>query len=249
MPRSDQASLLPLPRGESRREQQRPLMVAGPVGGIDDRTGVHRLDGRDPRPDVRRRIGHASPSSDGWSFQNVFDIFVNIGVPVLGIVIASRRPENAIGWLLLAAGLALGLTGFSRAYALHVLVAEPGSLPGGRVAGWIANTLWPIPVGMLPFLFLLFPTGSLSRAVEAGAVVRDGSLDLLLVGTVVFATSMWNEPFTLADTARSGGSFALTLFVVVLYPPADRRWRVVRFGRGPISRGRSGTSASSSSGS
>ena len=44
----------------------------------------------------------------------MFDIIVNAGVPVLGIVIASRRPENAIGWLLLAAGLALGLTGFSR---------------------------------------------------------------------------------------------------------------------------------------
>jgi len=35
--------------------------------------------------------------SDGWSFQNVFDVIVNIGVPILGIVIASRRPENAIG--------------------------------------------------------------------------------------------------------------------------------------------------------
>ena len=156
--------------------------------------------------------------SDGWSFQNVFDIIVNAGVPVLGIVIASRRPENAIGWLLLAAGLALGLTGFSRAYALHVLVAEPGSLPGGQVAGWIANAIWPIPVGMLPFLFLLFPTGRLSsrrwRPALWFAIV---SLELLLVGTVVFATSVWNEPFTLADTARSGGSFALTLFVVVLF--------------------------------
>jgi signal transduction histidine kinase len=156
--------------------------------------------------------------SDGWSFQNVFDVIVNIGVPILGIVIASRRPENAIGWLLLAAGLALGLTGFSRAYALHVLVAEPGSLPGGQVAAWIANALWPIPVGMLPFLFLLFPTGRLSsrrwRPALWFAIV---SLELLMVGTVVFATSVWNEPFTLADTARSGGSFAVTLFVVVLF--------------------------------
>ena len=69
-------------------------------------------------------------ASDGWSFRNVFDIIVKIGVPVLGMVIASRRPENAIGWLLLVAGFALGLTGFSRAYALHVLVAEPGSSSG-----------------------------------------------------------------------------------------------------------------------
>ena len=33
-------------------------------------------------------------ASDGWSAQNVFDVIVNAGVPALGIVIASRRPEN-----------------------------------------------------------------------------------------------------------------------------------------------------------
>jgi hypothetical protein len=42
------------------------------------------------------------------------------------------------------------------------------------------------------------------------------SLEPPLVGTVVFATR-WNERFTLADTASIGGSFALTLFVVVLF--------------------------------
>ena len=55
--------ILAPPRRESRREQHRPLMVAGPVGGIDDRTGVHRLDARDPRPDVHRSIGHAPARS------------------------------------------------------------------------------------------------------------------------------------------------------------------------------------------
>ena len=103
-------------------------------------------------------------TSDGWSFINVFDLLVNIGVPVLGVVIAARRPENSIGWLLLVAGFALGLGGFSRAYALHALIADPGSLPGGRVFGWIANAVGPIPIALLPFLFLLFPDGHLLSA-------------------------------------------------------------------------------------
>ena len=100
-------------------------------------------------------------ASDGWSLTNVFGLLVTVGVPVIGLVIAARRPENPIGWLLLAAGFALGLGGFSRAYALHALIAEPGTLPGGRVFGWIANAIWPIPVALLPFLFLLFPDGHL----------------------------------------------------------------------------------------
>jgi signal transduction histidine kinase len=159
-------------------------------------------------------------ASDGWSLHNVFDLLVNVGVPVIGIVIASRRLENPIGWLLLAAGLALGLGGFSRAYALHALVADPGSLPGGRAVGWISNAIWPIPVGLLPFLFLMFPDGHLLSprwrrvAWFAGAV-----LVLILFTTVVFATSIWTRPFTLADRARAGflTSLSLTLFVVALF--------------------------------
>jgi signal transduction histidine kinase len=155
--------------------------------------------------------------SDGWSFRSVFDIVVNAGVPIIGVVIASRRPQNQIGWLLLGAGLALGLAGFSRAYALHALVADPGSLPVGRIFGWIPNAIWPIPVGLLPFLFLLFPDGQLTspkwRPARWFARVV---LALILSTTIVFATSLWNAPFELADRARSFTSFALTLFVVVL---------------------------------
>ena len=43
------------------------------------------------------------PSNVGiWSAADVADVFVNIGVPILGIVIVNKRPRNAIGWILLA---------------------------------------------------------------------------------------------------------------------------------------------------
>jgi hypothetical protein len=67
-----------------------------------------------------------------WDFSDVFGDLSNMAVPVLGFVLASRRPANRIGWLALAAGLGLGLSRFSSSYGLRALVAAPGSLPVGR---------------------------------------------------------------------------------------------------------------------
>ena len=108
-----------------------------------------------------------------WDFSDVFGDVVNLACPAVGFVLASRRPANRIGWLFLAAGLALGLSGFSNAYALHALVAAPGSLPAGRAAAWLSNWIFVIQIAVLALLLLLFPTGRLrSPAVAPGRVVR-----------------------------------------------------------------------------
>jgi hypothetical protein len=105
---------------------------------------------------------HLVPASlTNWTVSNISGQVVNVAVPVAGFVLASRRPENRIGWLFLVAGLALGLSGFSNPYALHALVADRGSLPAGRVFGWLSNWTWVIAVAALAYLFLLFPTGRL----------------------------------------------------------------------------------------
>ena len=76
-------------------------------------------------------------SSTGWTVSNISGQVVNAAVVVVGFVLATRRPGNRIGWLFLAAGLAQGLSGFSNQYALHALVADPGSWPAGRAAAWL----------------------------------------------------------------------------------------------------------------
>ncbi|HEY1322232.1 MAG TPA: hypothetical protein VGF32_18395, partial [Streptosporangiaceae bacterium] len=91
----------------------------------------------------------------GWNFSDVFDGLANLAVPVVGFVLASRRPANRVGWVFVVAGLGLGLSNFSRAYGLHALVAAPESWPAGRAAMWFANWIWVIPIAMLAFLFLL----------------------------------------------------------------------------------------------
>src|SRR6516164_7833727 len=51
---------------------------------------------------------HAVPADvTNWSFPAVFQDMVDVAVPVLGFILASRRPANRMGWLFLAAGLAL----------------------------------------------------------------------------------------------------------------------------------------------
>jgi hypothetical protein len=53
---------------------------------------------------------------------------------VVGALVASRQPDNKVGWLLLAAGLCLALTSVGESYARYALVTAPGSLPGGLYA-------------------------------------------------------------------------------------------------------------------
>jgi len=94
----------------------------------------------------------------GPSFYAV-DAAVAIGFPLIGAVIASRRPSNPIGWLFCATAL-LGVTFFTDQYAAYTLVTDPGSLPGGRWMAWIGTWLWaPGFLAVPPLLILLFPDG------------------------------------------------------------------------------------------
>jgi hypothetical protein len=81
--------------------------------------------------------------------------------PPLGLLLASRRPEHPIGWLLCAVGLLEGLDHFCGEYSVYALQAEPGFLPAGQAAAWVTSWVY-VPVITLGFFFtLLFPDGRL----------------------------------------------------------------------------------------
>jgi fumarate reductase subunit C len=83
---------------------------------------------------------------------------------LVGALIASRRPENAIGWICLAVGLLWMLIGVSDVYGVYG-VAQPGSVPFPVVVAGINNWLWVPAVGLLgTYLLLLFPDGRLSSS-------------------------------------------------------------------------------------
>jgi signal transduction histidine kinase len=138
---------------------------------------------------------HGSLTS--WDFSDVFANVTSLAVPVVGFVLAAKRPANRLGWLFLAAGITLGLSLFSTQYAQHALVAVPGSWPAGLAAAWLANWIWAIPFAMLAFIFLLFPTGQLrSPRWRMAAWSIAGVYALGVADLIVHATRLWRHPFT-----------------------------------------------------
>jgi MFS family permease len=81
--------------------------------------------------------------------------------PLVGAMIASRRPRNPIGWLCLAIGLLWAFSGLLDYYKVYGM-ARPGSLPFPLAMAWVNNWLWVPSVGLLgTYVFLLFPDGRL----------------------------------------------------------------------------------------
>ncbi|HEY1322975.1 MAG TPA: ATP-binding protein [Streptosporangiaceae bacterium] len=154
-----------------------------------------------------------SAALTGWD--DALGLVTDLAVPVVGFVLASRRPANRIGWLFLAAGLALAVRAFAHHYGLHALVAAPGSLPGGRAAMWVSNWVWVIPLAMLAFAFLLFPTGLLrSPRWRPAAWFVGGAFALATAGAIVAATHIWSHPF--ATSFRQLGNLAVVTMTYVL---------------------------------
>jgi hypothetical protein len=81
-----------------------------------------------------------------------------VAFSTVGAVIASRRPENRIGWIFCAAGLVAGVHHFSAEYAIH---AAPEKTLLASSLTWIASWTWVPYIGLLLSLGLLFPRGRL----------------------------------------------------------------------------------------
>jgi signal transduction histidine kinase len=79
----------------------------------------------------------------------------------IGALIASRRSENAVGWIILGSIVGIVLSFVADQYARYALITHPGQ-PLGDWAAWFTG--WGWIVGFAPlvtFLPLLFPDGHL----------------------------------------------------------------------------------------
>ncbi len=176
---------------------------------------------------------HLVPASlSDWDLSDVFSDVVNLAVPVVGFVLASRRPGNRIGWLFLAAGLGLALSAFCVPYALRALVAAPGSLPAGQAVAWLGNWVFVIQTAVLSYLLLLFPTGRLrSRRWRPAAWFLAVVFALVAVTQVVRATRVWADPFSSFSDGQLPGGLAVILVLVPVTLLIGIAGLLVRFAR------------------
>jgi hypothetical protein len=87
-------------------------------------------------------------------------VAVQLGCATAGVIISSRFPGSAVGWIFLAIGLLLGVLFAAGAYADLALDMGYDSLPGGPFAAWIGSWIFiPATYDLPMFLLLLFPDG------------------------------------------------------------------------------------------
>ena len=86
---------------------------------------------------------------------------VVLGFAFVGALVASRHPDNPIGWIFCGGAVAFSLSGLGEAYAVYTLFAEPGALfGGGETMAWFSVWVWVLGGVPLLILFpLLFPNG------------------------------------------------------------------------------------------
>jgi hypothetical protein len=149
----------------------------------------------------------ALPSELGSLWGTAVQITVDFALPILGGLIASRRPNNLIGWIVCAAAVANAMDYFADAYATYTLLAEPNSLPGGLVAAWVSNWVPMLALGLLPFFLLLFPTGRLpSRRWRPVAVFAVLVYVVLPVGYAVLPGPLITFPSVENPLGREGAA-------------------------------------------
>ena len=96
----------------------------------------------------------------GGLLSNTLFTLIFLAFALTGSLVASRRPDNSIGWLLLGTALGFGIAQVSTQYATYALRTDPGALPGGVWAAWVSSWVWVAVIGpIVTFLFLLFPDG------------------------------------------------------------------------------------------
>ncbi|MFC7641217.1 hypothetical protein ACFQX6_09680 [Streptosporangium lutulentum] len=127
-----------------------------------------------------------------------------LSVPVVGAAMVRSDRRNAVGWILVAAGVGLPLacTGYLLAEAAYVGGAD---IPGAEWAGWWDGWPWVFAVGLVPTVgLLLFPDGRLPsprwRPVLWVCVVQ---MTALLLG-LLFSPALLDFPDQANPTALPG---------------------------------------------
>jgi hypothetical protein len=95
----------------------------------------------------------------GGSAIDVLTAVLSLAYLTVGALIASRLPQNPIGWIFCGAGLLFETRRFTTAYANYALL-ENFALPGEEYVAWFSTWVGDVGLALVGvFLMLLFPEG------------------------------------------------------------------------------------------
>jgi signal transduction histidine kinase len=133
--------------------------------------------------------GHGT---DPWEIAGwVAVTLVSTGV---GLMLATRRGSNPIGWLLLANGLVLAAMGLSDSYAGYAVLAHPGTA-GGAWAVLFSERAWPLLFAPLTAIAWIFPDGRLPSPRWRPFAVAGALSFAMLVGVSLLAAERFSAEF------------------------------------------------------
>jgi hypothetical protein len=85
-----------------------------------------------------------------------------LAFPIVGALIASKRPDNPIGWICLVAGLFWMFIVLGESSDAFWLATEAAPIPHSVAIDALTQWTWVPPVGLLGiYMILLFPDGRL----------------------------------------------------------------------------------------
>jgi hypothetical protein len=116
------------------------------------------------------------------------------GFAAVGALVATRRPENRIGWLFLVAGSSFAAMQLASQYAYYALIVRHGDLPLGIWAAWVGDELFVPSVAVNVVLVLVyFPDGRApsARFAWVGRTAVAATVAVLAIGVV--------QPGTMSD--------------------------------------------------
>jgi hypothetical protein len=97
----------------------------------------------------------------GLASDDIPYVLAVLSAVTVGAVVASRRPDHPVGWLLEGLGLSIIVAGLAEVYAAYGGLVRPGALPGVGWAAGLADVSWVPMAVCAAFILLLTPTGSL----------------------------------------------------------------------------------------
>ena len=184
------------------RRLARPYAITGLLAALVGAIGAIVLRVADPVPVVPDSLGFSDPALVGFGFLGV--TFASVGA-----LLVLRRPENAVGWVMVLIGASNALACLTGAMTYSAVADGPAGAARAGFAGWL--TVLFVMMGSLVFgLGFIFPTGrghtpAWDRFIRIGAVALLCALVVLILirpGPLQVFASIDN-PFGIGPDVRS----------------------------------------------